>query len=233
MKKIIYLFTFFVFSLFVSNVTASVIMTGTRVVFSSVLTEKIIQFKNPDSQPYVIQLQLTTADNKPDPSAPFVLVPPVFRMEPHTGQSVRLIANGTENLPENKESIFYLNFTQLPALKATEQNRLVIAVTSRVKIFYRPDSLKGQATDAYQSVNFSLNNGTLTVHNPTGFYISIRKAVLKTENESVVIRESDMLSPQSTVQWQIPAKIKTLKGALLEMTMVNDYGTDYKKEKHL
>ncbi|HCM61174.1 MAG TPA: molecular chaperone [Morganella sp. (in: Bacteria)] len=233
MKKIIYLFSFFVFSLFVSNVNASVIMTGTRVVFSSVSTEKIIQFKNPDSQPYVIQLQLTTADNNPDSSAPFVLVPPVFRMEPHTGQSVRLIANGTEHLPENKESVFYLNFTQLPALKATEQNRLVIAVTSRVKIFYRPDSLKGQVNDAYQSVNFSLNNGVLTVHNPTGFYISIRKAILKTGNESVVIRESDMLSPQSTVQWRIPAKIKTLKGALLEITMVNDYGTDYKKEKHL
>ncbi|HCR4019238.1 TPA: molecular chaperone, partial [Morganella morganii] len=226
-------FTFFVFSLFVSNVNASVIMTGTRVIFSSVSTEKIIQLKNPDSQPYVIQLQLTTADNKPDPSAPFVLVPPVFRMEPHTGQSVRLIANKTENLPENKESVFYLNFTQLPALKATEQNRLVIAVTSRVKIFYRPNSLKGQVTDAYQSVNFNLNNGVLTVHNPTGFYISIRKAVLKTGNESVVIRESDMLSPQSTVQWRVPAKIKTLKGALLEMTMVNDYGTDYKKEKNL
>lgn len=218
-----------------TSASASIVMTGTRVIFPSAVTEKIIQFKNPDPQPYVVQLQFTKEDNEPDDLAPFVLVPPVFRMEPHTGQSVRLIANNTSGLPQDKESVFYLNFTQLPALKATQkdQNQLVIAVTSRVKIFYRPELLKGQQSDAYQSLKFSLKDGSLFVDNPTGFYITVRKAELVINGNTSEITKSLMISPKSTMKLHTIKKLTSLEGALLKLTLVNDYGTDVKREMHL
>jgi len=217
------------------NVSASIIMTGTRIVFPSDVKEKIIQFKNPDPQPYVVQLQITTENNEADNNAPFSLVPPVFRMEPHAGHSVRLIANGTEVLPKDKESIFYLNFTQLPALKASQQekNQLVIAVTSRVKIFYRPSTLAGQPSEAYQSLKFSLQGNSVAVNNPTGFYIIIRKAELMMGKSPVTLGESVMIPPQSTVQLPTTRKITTLNGASLKLILVNDYGADVTREIHL
>jgi len=215
--------------------SASVIMTGTRIVFPSNVTEKIVQFKNPDPQPFIVQLQITNEKNQPDNNAPFTLVPPVFRMEPNSGHSVRLITNGTEVLPKDKESIFYLNFTQLPALKASQQNnnQLVIAVTSRVKIFYRPAALTGLPTDASQSLKFGLQQGDVVVNNPTGFYITIRKAQLEMGKNSATLAESVMIPPKSTVKWHVSKKITTLNGASLKLILVNDYGADVTREMHL
>lgn len=217
------------------NASASVIMTGTRIVFPSNATEKTIQFKNPDPQPFVVQLQITNEKNQPDNNAPFALVPPVFRMEPNSGNSVRLMANGTEMLPKDKESIFYLNFTQLPALKESQKNsnQLVIAVTSRVKIFYRPTALADQPSEASQSLVFSLQQGDVVVHNPTGFYITVRKAELNPGKNSVTLAESVMIPPQSTVKWHTERKITTLNGRPLKLILVNDYGADFVREIHL
>ena len=222
-------------TLIVSSASASVIMTGTRIVFPSSTTEKVVQFKNPDPQPFVVQLKITNENNQPDDNAPFALVPPVFRMEPNSGHSVRLIAKDTEVLPQDKESLFYLNFTQLPALKTSQQkdNQLVIAVTSRVKIFYRPTSLIGLASDASKSLKFSLQDNNIIVNNPTGFYIIIRKADLTTGKAATTIATSVMIPPKSSVQWHAAKKITTLNGASLKLILVNDYGADVTQEMHL
>lgn len=212
---------------------ASVVMTGTRIIFPSGVNEKIIQFSNPDPQPYIMQLQLTKENNQPDLQAPFVLLPPVFRMEPHTGQSVRLIANGTAALPQNKESLFYLNFTQLPSMKASlqDKNSLLIALTSRIKIFYRPDSLVGDSINAYKDLVFSTHQGGLTVTNPTGFYINVSEAQVMISGKAISLPDAGMLAPQSTSQWRTGQKISSLNGASIKLTMVNDYGTDIIKER--
>lgn len=216
-----------------SYAQASVVMTGTRIIYPAGANEKIIQFSNPDPQPYVMQLQLTKENNQPDLQAPFVLLPPVFRMEPHSGQSVRLIANGTDRLPQNKESLFYLNFTQLPSMKSSLQgkNSLVIALTSRVKIFYRPDTLVGNSIDAYKDLVFSAHQGGLTVTNPTGFYINISAAQILMSGKVIGLPDAGMLAPQSTSQWRTGQKITSLNGASIKLTMVNDYGTDIIQER--
>lgn len=214
---------------------ASVVMTGTRVIFPSGLSEKTIQFSNPDPQPYIIQLQMTNADNQPDPHAPFILLPPIFRIEPHNGQTARLIANGTSALPQNRESLFYLNFTQLPSIKANLQgkNHLVIAITSRVKVFYRPESLSGNAIDAYKDLRFSIKQGKLSITNPTGFYINVNAANIMVSGNVIRIPQPTLIAPQTTTEWTPEKKIFSLKGATVKLTLVNDYGTDIIKERSL
>lgn len=211
---------------------ASVVMTGTRVIFPSGVNEKTIQFSNPDPQPYIMQLQLTTEDNKPDTKAPFVLLPPVFRMDPHSGQTVRLIANGTAALPKNKESVFYLNFTQLPSVKSDLQgkNKLVITITNRVKIFYRPESLLGNPNDAYKELRFSLQNGVLTAINPTGFYINITSAQIMMSGKAVPVSDAGMLAPLSTTEWKLKQKITTSSRASIKLKVINDYGSELIKD---
>lgn len=230
-------FTIAVFSFFFAFsglANASVVMTGTRIVFPSSTTERTIQFNNPDSQPYIIQLQMTEESGKLNNSPPFYLVPPVFRMEPHTGQSVRLIYNG-QALPMDRESIFYLDFTQLPALDKSKKsnNQLVIAIRNRVKVFYRPDSLIGSPGDAYQALVFSIKQGKLNIENPTGFYISVRKAEVSIDGQNLKLADTVMLAPKSTSQWVLPNKISTLNNAKLKLILVNDYGVDVKRERAL
>ncbi|MEB8290178.1 fimbrial biogenesis chaperone [Klebsiella michiganensis] len=231
--KVIWLFLP-VISIFAGMANASVVMTGTRVIFPSSVMEKTIQLKNPDPQPYVVQLQMTDENGKADKNSFFSPVPPVFRMEPNTGQSVRLIFTG-RGLPEDKESVFYLDFTQLPSLKKSqqEQNRLIIAIRNRVKVFYRPASLEGTQSDAYRALSFSLENGKLNVDNPTGFYIPIREASLSINGQNIALAESVMLPPKTKTLWPLSKKITTLTGSRLHMIFVNDYGVDVKRERVL
>ena len=78
--------------------------------------------------------------------APFVASPQIFRMNPHSGQMVRLSFVG-QPLPRDRESLFYLNFLQVPAVRQTDsdKNKLLLVVTNRLKVFYRPAGLAGDA----------------------------------------------------------------------------------------
>ncbi|MCC3263204.1 fimbria/pilus periplasmic chaperone, partial [Paenibacillus polymyxa] len=71
--------------------------------------------------------------------APFVASPQIFRMAPHSGQMVRLSFVG-QPLARDRESLFYLNFLQVPAVRQTDsdKNKLLLVVTNRLKVFYRP-----------------------------------------------------------------------------------------------
>lgn len=233
MKYLSFIFLFF-FAAFSSQVTASVVMTGTRIIFPSTAAEKTIQFKNVDSEPFVVQLQMTEEKGMVDDSAPFAMVPPVFRMAPNSGQSVRFIYSGA-SLPEDRESVFYLDFTQLPALKNSDknQNQLIVAIRNRVKVFYRPASLTAAQSDAWKELVFSVKNGRLNIENPTGFHITVRRAELKTDGEFIRLAESVMLLPKSNMQWPLPKKVTALRNAQIKLLLVNDYGVDIQREKSL
>ena len=129
MKTKFFYFIYFLFlSIIVTQANASVTMTGTRIIFTGGAASKTIQFSNLDDNPAIIQLQMVKEDGQPDNETPFVIVPPVFRIEPHTDQSVRIITNG-KNFPANKESLFKLQFQQLPSIKRNEINKNKLLVT--------------------------------------------------------------------------------------------------------
>lgn len=90
------------------HVCASVVMTGTRIIYPAQASNKSIQLKNPDQQPYIVQVQVDDgSEKKPadEEDSNFLLTPNIFRMEPGSAQTVLLKYIGN-SLPQNKESIF-------------------------------------------------------------------------------------------------------------------------------
>ena len=212
--------------IYVQATSASVIMVGTRVIVTSEAKEKTVQFNNPDPQPFIVEIKLSD-EHDHSSQIPFVAVPPVFRIDPHQGQSVRLIStSAAQLLPRDRESVFYMNFTQIPALKASERNdnQLIIAVKSRVKVFYRPETLTGQQSEAFKSLRFSLNNGKVKVENPTGYYISISRARFVSHSQSVTLTDAVMLAPLSSMEWSPAGRMTSLRDGKILITQVNDYG---------
>lgn len=227
-------FLLFILMLYVHAASASVIMVGTRVIVPSAAKEKTVQFKNPDPQPFIVEIKLSD-EHDHSSQVPFVAVPPVFRIEPHQGQSVRLIPTSAEQLlPRDRESVFYMNFTQIPALKrsARNDNQLIIAVKSRVKVFYRPETLTGQQSEAFKSLRFSLNNGKVKVENPTGFYISISRALFVSHTHSVTLTDAVMLAPLSSMEWSPAERVASLRDGKIRITQVNDYGAYVENTKN-
>jgi len=217
------------------NAFASVVMTGTRIIYPSQTREKSVQLRNMDNQPYIVQVDTDKGQKKSaSDDGDFVVTPQIFRMEPNAGQSVRLMYTG-KNLPQDREAIFYMNFTQLPATKAANQsgNQLVLSITNRVKIFYRPQGITGRQEDTAKNLTFRMDGKNIQVKNPGGYYASVRRASLIFKGREIRLADSVMVAPKSSSEWTPSIPVQSLKGAHLRLTLVNDYGMDTTSERTL
>lgn len=219
---------------------ASVVMTGTRIIYPEGTREKVIQLSNKDEHPNLVQLWMDDGDNQSSPSksdVPFTLTPQIFRMEAQSGQVVRL-SYIERHLPKDRESVFYLNFLQIPALKADKQteNKLVLIVNNRIKVFYRPAALKENVDTLGEKIRVTLDDtrgDKIKISNPTGYYISLRDAKLVSDGKTISFATSEMFPPNSTTDLVLPAGVKAKKGELLTLNVVNDYGTTIPTDYHL
>ncbi|WP_366546122.1 fimbria/pilus periplasmic chaperone, partial [Salmonella enterica] len=163
---------------------ASVVIMGTRVVYPEQKKSINVQLQNGDNSPSLVQAWLDTGDASGSPGSvrvPFVITPPVSRIEPGTGQTLRIMYTG-EPLPRDRESVFYLNVLDIPprpefgGKKADvgNVNYLQLAVRSRIKLFFRPATLNQSVADAARQVTWSrVNRGNqifLRADNQTPYF---------------------------------------------------------------
>ncbi|MEQ4922325.1 fimbrial biogenesis chaperone [Proteus hauseri] len=178
MKKIIMIIA----SLFLCYSTASfssVTMLKTRIVYASDSKFEVLKFMNNDDIPYIMQLwaDKNNPNSTPDNAdAPFVIQPPVFRIDPKTGRDARLIYTG-EGLPQDRESIFYLNIAQIPPKDLNkdikEGNSFTVIVHHRLKVFYRPTAIESSLNDIEKQISFSVDaNGKIKIKNDSPFFVS-------------------------------------------------------------
>src|SRR5262245_34692037 len=95
---------------------AGVSVNGTRVVYPAAKREVTLSLRNPGEAPSLVQAWLDTGNqfSKPgDSKVPFVLTPPLFRLDPGKVQSIRLVYTH-DPLPEDRETVFWLNVLDIP-----------------------------------------------------------------------------------------------------------------------
>ena len=204
---------------------SSVIMTGTRIVYPADLKNKTVQLTNPDGSPYLVQLSLDKGKDAEDEKIPFAITPQFLRIEPHRGQSVRLTYLG-DRLPNDRETLYFLNFTQLPITgkNSLGENKLVLAITSRVKIFFRPKGIAGSPDQIASHLVFRIVDKKLVVANQSGYYATFRNISGKVKGKNVDLASSVSVPPMSEASWNLPPSVAKLDR--LKLIMVNDYGVD-------
>jgi P pilus assembly chaperone PapD len=94
-------------------------------------------------------------------------------------------------------------------------NRLLISVRSRIKLFYRPKGLAGNANEAYKALTWQRQGAQLTVTNPTPYYVSF----FNVKVGSAEVSEPPMVAPFSSQQMTAPVSSGTLS-----WQAINDYG---------
>ncbi|MGX5028958.1 fimbrial biogenesis chaperone [Enterobacter asburiae] len=205
--------------------TASVILKGNRIIYSAAAKEKVVEFMNDGDTPMLVQVWMDVNNPHSTPEtadAPFIATPQIFRMNTNAGQALRLKYTG-QPLPDDRESLFWLNYLQFPAIKAadTERNRLSLVVKSRLKIFYRPAGLKGEANQAPAALRLIRQGRSLSLTNPTPWHINVRNAVLKRGDKTIDIGEPITLPPFGSTRWPLPETQATS----MTLYAINDYGT--------
>lgn len=203
-KKIIMLIAV----LFLSYSTAafsSVTMLKTRIIYSSDSRFEVLKFMNNDDIPYIMQIwaDKNNPNSTPDNAdAPFIIQPPVFRIDPKIGRDARLIYIG-EGLPQDKESLFYLNIAQIPPKNLNqdikEGNSFTVIVHHRLKIFYRPSAIESQINNVEKQITFLKDtNGNITVKNNSPFFVSFASLEATNTSGQKFAFKSTMISPLST-----------------------------------
>lgn len=193
---------------------ASVTVGGTRLVYNSTSKEASISVSNtPNAVPHLIQSWVENEYSDTD-KVPFIVTPPLFRLDGGRENTLRVIYSGTATLPENRESLFWLNVKAIPAVEKSEQNRLLIAVRTRIKLFYRPGALNSEAANtAWKKLVFKRRNEQVNITNPTPYYISLFSLKLGKEE----IKNPPTVPPFGSIN-------VTGKGESIFWKAINDFG---------
>lgn len=213
-------------------------MIGTRMVYPSGAKERSLQFSNPDDVPSVVQIWIDSgaADSTPDTAdAPFVVTPPIFRIEPKAGQTARVIFTGRD-LPKDRESVFFINTLQIPAISSADidRNKMLFLLRNRIKLFYRPNGISGNAESAFEQLRFNLvrdgMDWRIIAKNDSAFHISLVEVRIAGADEDIALA-SGMIAPKSTFDWRISSE-KNFSSEMrsIHFKFINEYGGENKVE---
>lgn len=134
-----------VIALWAPTSQAGLNFASTRVVFSENNREGVIRFRNPDNIPYLVQAWVSLPDSeKAEP--PLFATPPLAILGPLQGNTIRIIKT-SKALPEDRESLYWLNVKAIPSVKP-KGNEIVLAVNTVMKVIYRPSSIKSTLKEA-------------------------------------------------------------------------------------
>jgi P pilus assembly chaperone PapD len=198
-----------------TTANAGVIIGGTRVIFEGAKKEATINITNPDNTPYLIQSWIDMQDGVAG-KAPFIITPPLYRLDGGQKNLERIVMTGS--LPQEQESLFWLNIKAIPSA-SKEMNALQIAVKTRIKLIYRPEGLRASTPEEQANkLTWQQSGNAIQVNNPTPYVINFNEITLggrKLDDVTYVL-------PGASARFSLPEGVS---GHSLTFKVINDYGS--------
>ncbi|CAD5555723.1 fimbrial chaperone [Escherichia coli] len=170
-----------------SNAMAAFVLNGTRFIYEEGKRNVSFEVTNNADDTYGGQVWIDNSNQ--GNSVYMVPAPPFFKVGTKQKQIIRIIKTETP-LPTDRESLFWLNVQEIPPKpENAEGNVLSVAVNTRVKLFYRPDSLIKGRKDAEKKIKvLRLGEGTF-LSNPTPYYFAV--VGIKVNGQSLKLTETE------------------------------------------
>lgn len=123
------------------------------------------------------------------------------------------------NLPEDRESLYWLNIKAIPSSKHVEGiNTLQIAINTRIKLLYRPSSVKGNPEEVADKLEWHREGNDLVVNNPTPFYMNFQKVTLNGHK----VDKATWAVPKTETHFALPGNVS---GSTVAYSIITDYGS--------
>lgn len=198
-----------------TTANAGVIIGGTRVIFEGAKKEATINITNPDNTPYLIQSWIDMQDGVSG-NAPFIITPPLYRLDGGQKNLERIVMTGS--LPQEQESLFWLNIKAIPSA-SKQMNALQIAVKTRIKLIYRPEGLRASTPEEQATkLTWQQSGNAIQVNNPTPYVINFNEITLggrKLDDVTYVL-------PGASARFALHEGVS---GHSLTFKVINDYGS--------
>jgi len=172
---------------------ASVVIAATRVVYHAGDREITLKLSNQGEQPSLVEVWADQGNAKSTPDtadAPFLIMPPISRVDPGKSQTLRITYAPDARVPlsPDHESLFWLNVLDVPPQPKQKsgdpRSYVQVVMRSRLKLFYRPPGLAGSPDDAAAQLSWKIvpaapgHGYILRGHNAGAYYVSLNKTDL-------------------------------------------------------
>ncbi|WP_313488438.1 fimbria/pilus periplasmic chaperone [Pseudescherichia sp.] len=198
---------------------SGVYIYGTRVIYPAAQKEVTVQLMNKGDRSALVQAWIDDGDTTTPPEqlqVPFLLTPPVVKVKGNTGQQLK-IKFTKANLPQDRESLYYLNVLDIPPNdnSAPETNKLRFALQNRIKLIYRPTTVKAVNKETFAKLHIKHVGNALAIENSSTNWLTVTeiKSTVKINKETLV------MAPHATVT--VPASPAANS---YDVTLIDDYG---------
>lgn len=211
---ILLILTFIIPSTFAEGVS----LGATRLIYPADKSQTAIKiFNNDKKNNFLVQSWVTDKQgNKVDD---FIVTPPLFVLNANTDSVLRIVYAGDKNkLPNDREELFYFNAKVIPSLSKEEQelnNSLLVSITTKIKLFIRPNDLNSEASDAAKTLACQLNGKTLQIKNTSPYYVNMVNVSINNKEVS----KAETIAPFGNVSIAIKSS-----GSEIKYSFINDYG---------
>ncbi|MFJ4257009.1 molecular chaperone [Pseudomonas monteilii] len=205
---------------------AALTISSTRIIYESTQRSASVVIANPSQRPFAAQTWVNTQADDTTTTVPFMTSPALFRLAAGKEQSVQ-ISGLPNDLPQDRESLFFFNLQEIPQANSEAKNLLNIALRTRIKLFYRPAQVQGNPEKRLKDLHLSrtLRDGRphLTLRNPTPFHYTFNRLDLVKGKQQKALSGMDMVAPMAELDVALP---NGFEGAGLQaiVTVINDYG---------
>ncbi|MDQ8051194.1 fimbria/pilus periplasmic chaperone [Luteibacter sp.] len=212
---------------------AGVTISGTRVVYPAEQREVSLGMVNDGKEARLIQAWIDTGDaseRAETSKAPFIITPPMSRIDPGKGQTLRIMFTGAGSVPQDRETVFWLNVLEIPpkpkAGVDAPEHYMQLAVRSRMKLLYRPKGLQGSPDQALDQTHWRVvSNGKgydAECTNDTAFNVSFSDLSFKGVPAQPSVSKGGMCPAKGKATFPV-AGMPQADGKLV-VTVINDFG---------
>ncbi|EBW3901488.1 fimbrial biogenesis chaperone [Salmonella enterica] len=231
MKRFFYLIVLFVvYSVQAVAANGGFYLGQTRVVFPSDKKSVSLQVTNQDAKKdWLLRSWVSQYDDKNKSSTPFIITPPLYRLDGNNSIQLRINAIDVSKLPMDRESVFRINVMAIPpeTAAATKPEKegaatgsIQFALNSRIKLFFRPAVLNSQeqTENAWKKVTVRQQEGKIIFNNPTPYYITLTN--INVNGAELKSGQADtMIAPDGELTLPVSGQSRTLT-----FQTINDYG---------
>ncbi|MCA6220420.1 fimbrial biogenesis chaperone [Photorhabdus antumapuensis] len=200
---------------------------ATRIIYPADHHAATASLRNSSQEAVYLMQVAVSADPAQKKSAPFLVTPPLFRMEPGSQNQVRIIKTG-KTLPADRESLFWFTAKAIPLSAESDKHSrqsvsggIQFALAHTIKLMYRPSGLPGLPEQGFGSLRFKPTAAGITVTNPSPYYITFISLKVGGQELMTKQQKENMVSPFSALA--LPLK-GTHYPTKVSWTVINDLG---------
>lgn len=215
----------------VSTAEARIYLDATRIIFAGEKREASIRVTNEADNPSLVQTWISEEASGSAPEAatvPFVIRPPLFRIDGGRSQVIRILHAGTQ-LPQDRESLFWLNVREVPAGARGDSGSpqlLHLVLNKKMKLLYRPKTLRAAgASQAPAQLQWSVvregQGWELQATNGSPFFVNVNS--IDTAGGKVDVG-TGAVPPMGSARYRLSHAQRQSLGQSITFEYINDQG---------